>query len=176
MGLLMVVLQGQRLRILRDMHDELGADLSGALMQVKALEKRQTQPIELVSLIQRALDHLKISIDTLQEDHGDIATIAGQLRRRMGLQFEMTGIRLTWHARELPISNDWSAGKSKDLAFLLYEAISTLLIHSGASQAYFEITQQDQAICIRLQDNGRGLTSATAHHDPKRGHGLRSME
>jgi signal transduction histidine kinase len=62
------------------------------------------------------------------------------------------------------------------LALLLYEAMSNLLMHSGASQAYFEITQQDQAICIRLQDNGRGLPSANDPHSAKRGHGLRNMQ
>jgi len=170
------VSQQERLRILRDMHDGLGADLSGALMQAKALDKHQTQAVELVSQIQRALDHLKISIDTLQEDHGDIATIAGQLRHRMRQQFEVAGIGLAWHVQELPVITDWNAGKSKDLALLLYEAMANLLMHSGASQAYFEITQQDQAICIRLQDNGRGLPSTSANQDAKRGHGLRSMQ
>jgi signal transduction histidine kinase len=170
------VSQHERLRILRDMHDGLGADLSGALMQAKALEKDQTQAVELVSLIQRSLDHLKISIDTLQEDHGDIPTIAGQLRHRMRQQFEMARIGLAWHVEELPVITDWNAGKSKDLALLLYEAMSNLLMHSGASQAYFEITQQDQAICIRLQDNGRGLPSANDPHSAKRGHGLRNMQ
>ena len=170
------VSQQERLRILHDMHDGLGADLTGALMQAKALEKDQAQAVELVSLIQRSLDHLKISIDTLQEDHGDIATIAGQLRHRMGSQFEMAGISLAWNVQELPVITDWNAGKSKDLALLLYEAMSNLLMHSGASHAYFEITPQDQAICIRLQDNGRGLPCASASHDAKRGHGLRGMQ
>jgi len=164
--------QQERLRILRDMHDGLGADLSGALMQAKAMEKQQLLSVDLVTPIQRALDHLKISIDAMQEDHGDIATIVGQLRHRIGMQFEMAGIGLAWRVDDLPVLAHWDTGMSRDLTFLLYEALSNLLVHAGATQAWFEVTCEHQAICIRLRDNGLGLPQQPMPN----GHGMRSMQ
>jgi signal transduction histidine kinase len=151
------------------MHDGVGHELLGALH----VAREGTVPREAVTeQIQRAMDHLKLTVDVLQEGAQDVATTLGLLRYRLAPRLQACGISMQWQVPELPPLSGWDTRHARDLQLLLYEAFTNLLVHSGATETLFDASLESQSrrLRIRLADNGRGL-------DPvgDGGNGLASM-
>jgi signal transduction histidine kinase len=162
----------ERQRLTRDMHDGLGSQLLGALhLSQDPLATRDA----LTRQLRETLDHLKLTVDAMQDTEGDIASLLGALRYRLGPRLESAGIRLDWSVDTLPAIAGWGLQQSRDLQMILFEAFSNLISHSGATQAVlraeYNCTKKD--IEISLQDNGCGFeVDATA---AQHGHGIVNM-
>lgn len=160
----------ERRRVLQDMHDGVGHELLGALH----VAREGTVSREAVTeQIQRAMDHLKLTVDVLQEGAQDVATILGLLRYRLAPRLQACGIAIQWQVPELPPLSSWDTRHARDLQLLLYEAFTNLLVHSGATGTFFEasVDAASHTLRIRLADNGRGVDPNAA-----RGNGLTSMQ
>lgn len=164
----------ERQRLTRDMHDGLGSQLLGALQ----LAQNDAVPREmLVRQLREALDHLKLTVDAMQDTEGDIATLLGALRYRLSPRLEAAGIALQWEVAPLPMMENWTVRHSRHLQMILFEAFSNMIAHAGASQARLRAWHDDEAgsaaIRITLADNGNGFLS---EEEPEsRGHGLANM-
>lgn len=159
----------ERQRLTRDMHDGLGSQLLGALhLSLDPLATREALTIQL----RDTLDHLKLTVDAMQDTEGDIASLLGSLRYRLGPRLTAAGITLNWEVDFLPAVAGWGLQQSRDLQMILFEAFSNLIVHADATNAtlhaYYDTSLQ--CIDIRLQDNGNGFDRATSSE--KRGHGL----
>jgi signal transduction histidine kinase len=119
----------ERQRILRDMHDGVGAHLATAVRQ---LEGERASRAEVASSLRDSLMQLKLSIDAMSLPRGDVNALMASLRFRLE-----SGIALEWDVEALPA---WSAtdGRIEDsmreLQFILLEAISNVLQHANASR------------------------------------------
>ncbi len=149
----------ERTRLMRDMHDELGSQLIGALQLAKnAVASRA----DLVLELQDVLDHLKLTVDAMQEADGDIASLLGALRYRLEPRLKAAGIALSWEVEHLPLIPDWTIQRSRDLQMILFEALSNLIAHSGATRAHLAATPAaddaaGEVVQIALSDNGKGF-------------------
>ena len=70
----------ERERIMRDLHDGTGAHLSSAIFM---LEKPEFDRNVLLSALHDAYDQLKISIDAINIEVGDLASLLANFRYRM---------------------------------------------------------------------------------------------
>ena len=162
----------ERQRLTRDMHDGLGSQLVGALQ----LAKNPAVTKEMLAVqLRETLDHLKLTVDAMQDTQGDIASLLGALRYRLNPRLAAAGVQLTWSVEPLPEIAGWTLQKSRDLQMLLFEAFSNLITHAGATHATLRAapSTQTREIRIALQDNGRGfdIDAMTAAG----GHGLANM-
>lgn len=156
----------ERARILRDMHDGVGAHLTTAMRQ---LESGRAEPLAVAQALRDSLDQLKLSIDAMHMPPGDVNALLASLRYRLQPRIEAAGLALGWDVAPLP---HWPAGDGdaamRHLQFLLFEAISNALQHAGASRLLLQATADDSAIHVALSDDGRGFNG-----DPARA--LRTM-
>ncbi len=155
----------ERERILRDLHDGVGANLATAVRQ---LESGRALPHEVVQTLRESMDHLKLSIDAMNLPAGDVNALLASLRYRLQARLESAGITVAWQVDELP---RWTAGSDeamRHLQFLLLEVISNVLQHAAASVLTLNARAIDDGIQISLSDNGRGMTLSPEH-------GLRSL-
>ena len=165
----------ERTRLMRDMHDGLGSQLVSALQLAKnPASSRTAVTLEL----QDALDHLKLTVDAMQETDGDMASLLGALRYRLAPRLEAAGIALTWDVGHLPLIPDWTIQRSRDLQMILFEAFSNLIAHSGATRAHLaaicaggEVAGKE--VQVTLSDNGNGLDLDDLHG--QHGQGLANM-
>ena len=159
------VVAAERSRILRDMHDGVGAHLTTAMRQ---LEGGRSSADEVLQTLRESLDQLKLSIDAMTLPPGDVNALLASLRYRMQPRIEASGLRLHWDVDPLP---HWPAGSEeamRHLQFLLFEAVSNVLQHAQADELTLAAHAVDGGIAITLRDNGRGLANSE-------GQGLRSM-
>jgi signal transduction histidine kinase len=155
----------ERERILRDMHDGVGANLATAMRQLQS----GTAPAEEVAATLRdSLDHLKLSIDAMNLPSGDINALLASLRYRLEKRIAQAGLIVDWQVDELPHWDRGTDQSMRHLQFLLLEAISNALQHAQASTLTLAARSEEGSIEISVRDDGRGGCSDS-------GGGLQSM-
>ncbi len=148
--------QAERSRILRDMHDGVGAHLSSALRQ---LQVARQQPVDLNLVIQTlrdSLDQLKLSVDALTLAPGDVVGLLASLRFRIAPRLKAAGLELIWNVQDLP---NWPAGQPpalRQLQYILFEGLSNVLQHSGATRLTLSARHRAGEIEVMLSDDGCG--------------------
>ncbi len=152
----------ERTRILRDMHDGAGAHISAALRQV---EGGHASSPELKQTLQDAQDQLKLSIDAMHLQPGDVSTLLANLRYRLGKRFEKSGINVMWEVEALPPLPELDSSAMHQLQSMMFEAFSNVLQHSNASTLRVQAEQVGHQVQISVIDNGRGFDAA----QPSRG-------
>jgi signal transduction histidine kinase len=156
----------ERERILRDMHDGVGANLTAAMRQ---LEGGAAPPAAVAASLRDSLDHLKLSIDAMKLPAGDINALLASFRYRMQSRIEAAGVALVWDVDLLPQWPQGSDQAMRHLQFMLLEATSNVLQHAQATTLTVSAHSAGSMIVVSLRDNGRGIAVPP-------GRGLRSMQ
>lgn len=160
----------ERARIVREMHDGLGAQLVGLLSTVESGAYTQA---ELAGEVSEAMGHLRLTIDTLDPLGHDLASLLGQLRFRLDSRLRKAGLKLLWQVRPLPVMDHLGASELGHLQRLLFEAFTNVIKHAGATEVRVcaSFDEQRQCIDIRIRDNGCGFHV----HDAPEGRGVNNM-
>lgn len=164
----------ERGRILRNMHDGVGAHISPAMRQLQtegagyAFAGRN----EVLQTLRDGLDHLKLSIDAIHLAPGDVTALLANMRYRMGPRFAGMGIELQWDVDLLPACEQLDASAMSELQFMLFEALSNVLQHAKARVLRVEGHAPPGAgrVFVRLIDDGCGFDPASSTRN-----GLASM-
>jgi signal transduction histidine kinase len=147
----------ERQRILADMHDGLGATLVSLLRHVQA-GGSTTGSIE--QRAREALHELRIAVDALQPNEGDIASVIGSIRSRLDELVQATGVRLEWCVDEMPMVAGLNPSTVFALQRIMLEAVTNALKHSGARTIRLLATAPDnEKVVIEIRDDGRGFES-----------------
>lgn len=154
----------ERQRLVQDLHDGLGGQLVGLLR----MAQQPGAAREDVTLhLRDAVDQLKLTVDAMHADEGDVASTLGSVRYRLGPRLQAAGIDLHWNVSRLPMMTGWSSRESHQMQMLLFEAFANMMAHSAATRASLNArlvpaegtdgATADETIEIQLCDNGRGF-------------------
>jgi len=158
----------ERARILRDMHDGVGAHISSAIRQLQSGRSSQG---ELLSTLRDSLDQLKLSIDAIHLPTGDVTALLANLRYRLEPRLRACDIELEW-AVDLIDPIPWlDAQAMRQLQFMVFEALSNVMQHAHARCVRIEAEAHGDLARIRLIDDGCGFDTQV----PRR-RGLKSMQ
>lgn len=164
----------ERTRILRNMHDGVGAHISSAMRQLQV--DGAGPPIaardEVLQTLRDGLDHLKLSIDAIHLAPGDVTALLANMRYRMGPRFAGMGTELQWDVDLLPLCAQLDASAMSELQFILFEALSNVLQHAKARVLRVEghAPEGTGQVFVRLVDDGCGFDTTT-----RTGSGLTNM-
>jgi signal transduction histidine kinase len=161
----------ERSRILQDMHDGVGAHLTSALRQIQSPPGQAVDMPLVAQTLRDSLDQLKMSIDAMSLQSGDIAGLLASWRFRLAPRLKAAGLELVWDVDDLPL---WPAGHypvMRQLQYILYEGLSNVLQHSGASRLVLSAGVVQERLRVSLIDNGKGLNG----HASTSGQGFQTM-
>ena len=144
----------ERTRILRDMHDGVGAHLSTAIRQ---LQSGKASSAQVLQTLRYTLDQLKLSIDAIHLLPGDITSLLANLRYRLEPRFAASDIELQWVVGYLKDIAGLDVHAMRQLQFIIFEALSNVLQHSQATTLAIEAEMTGSGVCLRIADNGRGF-------------------
>ncbi|MGY4414004.1 signal transduction histidine kinase [Bradyrhizobium sp. LB7.1] len=158
----------ERSRIMRDMHDGIGAQLISALSLV---EHGELSAMEVAAALRECLDDLRLTIDSLEPTENDLLPVMGNLRYRLDGRLRKQGIELDWQVSEVPGLPCLTPQNVLHILRILQEAFTNIVKHAHATSIRVE-TGLDAAgehvyICVR--DNGTGFCGE------RTGRGIASM-
>lgn len=168
----------ERERVMQDMHDGLGSQLMTTLALV---ENRDLSQREVAEALRGCIDDMRLTIDSMQPEDNDLASLLGNLRYRLEPRLKAAGIDLEWKVGELtPLA---AAGPHALLQVLriMQEAFTNVLKHSGATRVRVETRETDAEARLIVADNGtQGDRSqpmvAESAGSLRRGRGLSNMQ
>ena len=165
----------ERQRIMRDIHDGVGAQLVGLL---SLLKKDGSRSEALQEHANAALDELRMAVDSLQPVNGDLTTVLASLRYRLQPRLDAAGLAVVWDVPELPLQEHLPPGTVLQIQRILLEAFTNVLRHARASEIQIHARAQTDPtrLVLVVQDNGIGLDTAKLDDSSDHGHGLRNMK
>lgn len=149
----------ERERLLRDMHDGLGAQLMTAL---RALERGALAPQQLAASLHDSLDELRLLMDSTDMGHYLPAALAAW-RNRWDSRLAAAGVSLQWHIDESLDAVQLAGETALQVMRILQEAAANIVKHAQASHMVFDarVVRQPEgrdALRISIADDGRGLS------------------
>jgi two-component system sensor histidine kinase UhpB len=163
-GRVLAAQEAERLRIARELHDEVGQTLTAVALRAEhaaahAGEDR-TQLDELAAIVQDSLqDVRRISRELRPEALDDLGLINAliALCSRVG---EQSGIRVRRRLQTPPV--DLSPDVELAIYRIAQEALTNAMRHSDASEVDVSLAQENGEVVLRVRDDGRGLPERVA--------------
>ncbi|HWJ27945.1 MAG TPA: PAS domain S-box protein [Flavisolibacter sp.] len=155
--------ESEQTRIAREIHDELGQQLTVLKMDVSWLNKKlEKQDDAIRQRIRDLLDILDGTVKSVRricaelrpsllDDLGLVAALEWHLEefeKRSGIRTELRADEYDW-----PLSNDIKIG----LFRIFQESLTNIARHAGATHIAIEIKIANQVLVMRIEDNGKGF-------------------
>jgi signal transduction histidine kinase len=157
-------LERERLRISRDMHDEVGANLTEIAILSELVKRDIQKPKEAETNVQKISEKARELIDNIGEiiwainpRNDQLDNLTSYLREFASEYFEMASMNCRFDfPAEMP-SRQLSAEVRRNIFLTMKEAINNAVKHSGATSAQLSCRASDYEVEFSIQDNGRGL-------------------
>ncbi len=151
----------ERERILAELHDGLGSQLGSTLALVR---EGKGDVEETAAAIQSALDDMRLMIDSLDDVDGDLGTLLGSLRQRIGRRLERGGISLRWQIQDTPTPAGFGPEAGLHVLRIAQEAMTNILKHARAStitvSTFARGEGQERRVILEIIDDGCGFGAA----------------
>jgi signal transduction histidine kinase/ligand-binding sensor domain-containing protein len=172
-------LHKERARIAKDIHDDVGANLTqiallGELAQQDRSEPvRAAQRLDTISATARqaikSLDEIVWAVNPRNDTLAHLIDYAGQF----ALDYlRVADIRCRLDFPEQPPARELSTDLRHNLFLVIKEALNNIVKHAQATEVWLRAKTSDQALEMVVEDNGRGFERAP---DDSRADGLRNM-
>jgi len=168
-------LNEERLRISRDLHDNLGADLTWISSELSMQAYKETnvanrEQLESMSdKMQEAGRSLRDTIWAIHSERISVQEMIARLAGRSGSVLKEAGISLETVQPDEPI--ELGPAASLHLFRMVKECITNVLKHSEATELRISVTEKAQKVTVEIADNGKGLPEAESN-----GYGLKNLE
>ena len=169
----LMVQEGERQRVARELHDEVGQTLTGVMLQVEGLAARIPEELR------DDLDELR---ETARSGAEDVRRIVRSLRPEaledLGLASALAALATTFHDQTGgPVQRRLEAGlplsEEQELVFyrVAQEAITNVARHASAARVEIQLNRDEAGVLLMVRDDGIGLTRPTNSSS----HGIRGM-
>ncbi len=153
------LLNEERERIMRDMHDGLG----GHLISLKALaDDQQTNKQHIRSQVDSALVDLRLVINSLDVTSQSISTLLGSMRTRWQQLSQSQNIKLIWKVSSEVRSNKLGPTRTLQIMRILEEAFTNCIKHSDATEITVSNGVDTETIWIMIRDNGQSSNKSSS--------------
>lgn len=152
----------ERLRIARDIHDNIGVQLMGALHSKDQRRKNM--------MIRETLTDLRDIVNNAAGPDLSFDEMLADLRSQISEHLFDAGVKMEWHANSgaqavLPLAT------THTLRSIIREAVQNALKHSGATAILIAVHRDGGMIAVAVTDNGSGFDPEAVQY----GNGLANM-
>jgi two-component system, NarL family, sensor histidine kinase UhpB len=164
--------ESERIGIARDLHDEVGQLLTGALLQLNSIAEsapaRREELDEARDAVRRALDEVRRISSELRPEMLEHLGLVSALTELSTTFARVSGVRVERQFdRSLP-----KLAPDTELAVyrIAQESLTNVARHARASRVTIALERGNDSVVLRVVDDGRGFDGAPEEHG-----GLRSM-
>lgn len=158
------VIEEERARIAREIHDEFGQQLSGIKMSLSALKNHNKGQPDIAPVIDIIVEEVNHSIQSLRKISNELRPA---LLDKLGL-FAAIEWLINEFKRKTGIAGHFEANSeqpviSKDIEINIFricqEALTNISKHAGATRVNIEIECNADMLTINITDNGKGINA-----------------
>lgn len=146
----------QRRRLLQDLHDGLGARLLHLRLGAPQMNSQQ-----LGQAIDDCLLEMRLSVDALAENEGELGVLLGGWRQRVEGLVAAAGVQMVWQVHHDPALSCLRGGGGLELVRWLQEALSNTLRHAHARTLWVATEATPDGVSLWFVDDGCGVGSAS---------------
>jgi signal transduction histidine kinase len=172
-------LENERKRISKDMHDELGANLTRIAILSEIAKNDMGDSNRLQTHLEKIAETARATIDSMSEiiwainpQNNTLDNLSAYLRKCAAAVFEMTPVRCRLNFPETVPDHPISAEFRRHIFMAVKEALHNVVKHAKATEVEIELVSQNHALQIVVKDDGRGFAADARHGH---GNGLRNM-
>lgn len=164
----------ERQRLLGDMHDGVGSQLVGLIMQVRA---QKIGDADLLEGLERCLDDMRLVVDSLDPAERSFLVSFAELRTRLEPRCSAIGIELRWNVSDDSRAAGLDPERGLQVLRTVQEAVTNALRHSGTDRIDVDLSNvrgadRSAMVELRIRDRGCGLRPTTGRSG---GRGMESM-
>lgn len=158
-----LALQRERQRISSEVHDDLGASISGIKLRTELLSRKVAdQPaFKEIDAIHEAITdistQMRLIIWSLDAENDEISNLAGFIHKQAIKIFEYSNINLHVNASVSETEVTISGEKRRQVYLLVKEVLNNIVKHSEAQNAFLDISLYKNRLQINIRDDGRGF-------------------
>ena len=171
-------LERERLRIARDIHDDLGARVtqismvSAASLHDPALSDKTRMELSQIKQMSRDLvSALYETVWTVNPEYDNLDALGSYLCQMVDQLCKQTSLQCRLHVSELPHKIQVSSHIRHNITMAMKEAMHNIIKHAKGSEVAIHIALKGNLLDISIQDNGYGFQPINAHS----GNGLTNM-
>lgn len=155
----------ERERIYRDLHDDVGAKLLSLVYRAGSPES--------ADLARAALQDLRDVVSTTQQGNLDLGAVCADWRAECEQRLSEAGISLDWTQPNNLDGFDLTQPQALNLGRILREAVSNLIKHAQARNAWVRISLDADSLSLLIRDDGVGCNGTSLR---PAGRGVHNME
>ncbi len=144
----------ERMRIYRDLHDDVGSRL------LSIIHADPGNPV--ANMARATLESLRQTVSKANTPDQPLATLLADIREESALRLEGSGHQFHWQQQP----GNYQVVVASETAFnvnrICKELVSNIIRHAQASHVTFNVTHNEDAISIEVRDNGCGLDEEAA--------------
>ena len=175
-------LERERVRISRDLHDHLGADLSQLALWSELAARQTDKPAAMAEQVRSVSSLAREVIQNVEEIVWTVNPRNDSLDRFSAYVCEFServitgaGLRFRWEAPEeipaVPLPSDLR----HNLFLVTKEALNNVVKYATATEARVQLHLINGSFIIAITDNGRGFDVTAVHANNGNGNGLTNM-
>ena len=174
-----LAVQMERQRISAEMHDDIGAGLSGIRLMTEMTRNKlkDDQSMKDVEKIYQSVgdisSKMKEVIWSLNTENDHLSNLLSYLQQQIRIWLEhypcQLKISLPAEIPDQPVSGE----DRRNIFLIVKEAVHNMIKHSGADQLEVVMEYNAGQLRIKIADNGRGIAE---QHTGKTGNGMRNMQ
>jgi PAS domain S-box-containing protein len=159
----------EAMRIARELHDELGGELTSLKWDLEIFEKTISKVSD-QSQLRKLREKIHSMLGLVENTIGAVRRISSEMRPSVlddlglveaiewqGREFEIrTGVPVRYQASVSQI--DLSTAQSTAIFRIVQEALTNVLRHAQATKVDIKLTEEAGELILTLSDNGRGIT------------------
>jgi signal transduction histidine kinase len=158
----------ERERILSDMHDGLGSQLLGIMLQVRA---RKMPHDELMQALESCVDDLRLIVNSVDPTEPSLEVGLAELRARVAPRCEAANVALRWRV-DLDVHQPLPPATHLQVLRSVQEMLTNALRHARATTIDVEVRADADGLVVAVADDGQGFSLEAL---PKEGRGLVSL-
>ncbi len=173
-----------RVRLSRDLHDDIGGTLSSISILSNVVKKRaeasgdmdNAASMEKISerslRLMRDMSDIVWSVDPGKDSMTDLI---GRMREFGSAVLEPKGIAFHFNAPAKVVERELSVDVKKNLYLIFKEAVNNAAKHGGAQSVFVDIALNGRSLHVQVDDDGQGMRLEATAPNGLGGNGLRNM-
>ncbi|WP_223789436.1 sensor histidine kinase [Marinicella meishanensis] len=157
------IIQKERQRINRDLHDSIGGQLISTIIQ---LRQGNYDEQEVINQIQDSVKDLKYIMDSMDQAELNLGTIIQFILDKFQKKIETLGMSIRVLADERHLDIAFLPEQAVHIQHIIQEAVVNAVRHSHAQLILIKTEKDGQCLKILIEDDGQGINQS---NEPGRG-------